>query len=245
MAKILIIGAGSAIAEAAARRWAARGDALFLVDRDAERMGAVAADLRVRGGAVAGQAVMDVNDFGSHARVLDQAVAALGGLDLALVAHGTLGDQGASERDVAMALKELSTNALSVISLGTLLANRFEAQGHGCLAVISSVAGDRARQSNYVYGTAKATVTAFLSGLRNRLHRSGVQVLTIKPGMVDTPMTASFKKGPLFASAETVAAGIVRAVDKKKDVVYVPGYWRLIMAVIKALPEPVFKRLRL
>ncbi|HXC65533.1 MAG TPA: SDR family NAD(P)-dependent oxidoreductase, partial [bacterium] len=123
--------------------------------------------------------------------------------------------------------------------------NRFEAQGRGCLAVISSVAGDRGRQSNYVYGTAKATVTAFLSGLRNRLFRSGVQVLTIKPGMVDTPMTAALKKGPLFASADTVAAGIVRAVDKRRDVVYVPGYWRLVMGVIKALPEGVFKRLKL
>jgi decaprenylphospho-beta-D-erythro-pentofuranosid-2-ulose 2-reductase len=245
MAKILIIGAGSAIAEATARRWAIRGDALYLVDRDAERLGAVAGDLRVRGGSVAGQAVLDVNDFAAHAKVLDAAAAALGGLDLAFIAHGTLGDQAAGEADPAVALKELSTNALSVVSLGTLLANRFEAQGWGCLAVISSVAGDRGRQSNYVYGTAKATVTAFLSGLRNRLYRSGVRVLTIKPGMVDTPMTASFKKGPLFASAETVAAGIVRAVDEKKDVVYVPGYWRLVMAVIKALPEAVFKRLKL
>jgi decaprenylphospho-beta-D-erythro-pentofuranosid-2-ulose 2-reductase len=245
MAKILIIGAGSAIAEATARRWAARGDALYLVDRDAERLGAVAADLRVRGGAVAGHSILDVNDFAAHAGVLDAAAAALGGLDLALIAHGTLGDQAACEQDPAVALKEISTNALSVISLGTLLANRFEAQGRGCLAVISSVAGDRGRQSNYVYGTAKATVTAFLSGLRNRLYRSGVQVLTIKPGMVDTPMTAAFKKGPLFASAETVAAGIVRAVDQRRDVVYVPGYWRLVMAVIKALPEAVFKRLKL
>ena len=245
MAKILIIGAGSAIAEATARRWAARGDALYLVDRDAERLGAVAADLLVRGGSVAGHAVLDVNDFAAHARVLDDAAAALGGLDLAFIAHGTLGDQAACERDPAVALKEISTNALSVISLGTLLANRFEAQGRGCLAVISSVAGDRGRQSNYVYGTAKATVTAFLSGLRNRLFRSGVQVLTIKPGMVDTPMTAAFKKGPLFASAETVAAGIVRAVDKRRDVVYVPGYWRLVMGVVKALPEAVFKRLKL
>jgi decaprenylphospho-beta-D-erythro-pentofuranosid-2-ulose 2-reductase len=245
MAKILIIGAGSAIAEATARRWAGRGDSLYLVDRDAERLGAVAADLGVRGGSVAGQAVLDVNDFSAHARVLDQAAEALGGLDLALIAHGTLGDQAASERDPAVALKEISTNALSVISLGTLLANRFEAQGRGCLAVISSVAGDRGRQSNYVYGTAKATVTAFLSGLRNRLFRSGVQVLTIKPGMVDTPMTAALKKGPLFASADTVAAGIVRAVDKRRDVVYVPGYWRLVMGVIKALPEGVFKRLKL
>ncbi|HXB97452.1 MAG TPA: SDR family NAD(P)-dependent oxidoreductase, partial [bacterium] len=152
MAKILIIGAGSAIAEATARRWAGRGDTLYLVDRDAERLGAVAADLGVRGASVAGHAVLDVNEFGRHAAVLDQAVAALGGLDVALIAHGTLGDQRAAELDPAVALKELSTNALSVVSLGTLLANRLEAQGRGCLAVISSVAGDRGRQSNYVYG---------------------------------------------------------------------------------------------
>ena len=111
--------------------------------------------------------------------------------------------------------------------------------------VISSVAGDRGRQSNYVYGSAKAAVTTFLQGLRNRLHPAGVQVLTVKPGFVDTPMTSAFPKGPLWASPEQIARGIHRAIQKRKDVVYLPGFWRLIMRVIREIPEAVFKRLSL
>jgi short-subunit dehydrogenase len=169
----------------------------------------------------------------------------LGGLDTVLIAYGTLGDQKASAASVPETLEQLSTNFLSVVALGTLLANRLEAQRSGCLAVISSVAGERGRQSNYVYGTAKAGVSAFLQGLRNRLYPSGVQVLTIKPGFVDTPMTAGLKKGPLFASADAVARGIVRAVDRRKDVVYLPAFWAPIMALIRAIPEGIFKRMKL
>jgi short-subunit dehydrogenase len=139
----------------------------------------------------------------------------------------------------------LQTNGTSVIALLTLLANRFEAQGHGTLAVIGSVAGDRGRQSNYVYGTAKGMLAIFLQGLRNRLHRRGVNVLTIKPGFVDTPMTAGFEKGPLWASPEQVASRIIVAIDKGWDVVYAPAFWRLIMLVITTIPERVFKRLSL
>lgn len=245
MAKILIIGATSAMAEATARRWAARGDSLYLLARDAERLQALAGDLGIRGAKVAGFAVFDANDLQHHAAKLDDAVLALGGLDIALIAHGTLTDQKRAQLDVGYLLSELSTNAVSTLSLCTLLGNAFEAQGRGSLAVISSVAGERGRQSNYVYGTAKAAVSTFLQGLRNRLSPKGVHVLTIKPGFVDTPMTAAIKKGPLFASADTVAKGIVAAIDKKKDVVYLPGFWALIMAIIRAIPEPIFKKLKL
>jgi short-subunit dehydrogenase len=138
------------------------------------------------------------------------------------------------------------TNGLSPISLCTLLAQRFEAQGHGCIAVITSVAGDRGRQSNYVYGTAKGMVSRFLEGLRNRLAAHGVAVVDIRPGFVDTPMTAAIvKKGPLWSQPDTLAAGIVRAIDAGRDIVYLPGYWRWIMGVIRHIPEPVFKRMRL
>ncbi|MBI5257583.1 MAG: SDR family oxidoreductase [Burkholderiales bacterium] len=244
--KILIIGATSAIAEATARRWAAQGHALCLLGRHAQRLQTLADDLKVRGAAAAHCAVLDVNDFAAHAGVLEAATSALQGLDLVLIAHGTLGDQKACERDVAATLQELNTNALSVIALLTLLANRFEAQRSGSIAVIGSVAGDRGRQSNYVYGTAKGALGLFLQGLRNRLQPAGVQVLTIKPGFVDTPMTAAFdKKGPLWATPDAVARDIVSAIERRRDVLYTPWFWRGIMMIIRLIPERVFKRLRL
>ncbi|MBI2306728.1 MAG: SDR family oxidoreductase [Rhodocyclales bacterium] len=245
MQKILIIGATSAIAEAAARQWAARGAALFLVARNAAKLDAIAADLIVRGAAKAGTRVMDATDTAAHAAMLDAAVAALGGIDVALIAHGTLPDQQACAASVELTLHEIDTNGLSVVALATRLANLMEAQGSGSLAVISSVAGDRGRQSNYVYGAAKGMVTRFLQGLRNRLAKKGVQVLTVKPGFVDTPMTAAFRKGALWAKPEQVARGIIAAIDRKKDEVYLPGFWRLIMLIIRHIPERIFKKLSL
>ena len=245
MQKVLIVGATSAIAEASARLWAARGDALFLVGRNATRLEIIAADLSVRGAATVGCFVMDAADTAKHAAMLDAAFIALGGLDVALIAHGTLPDQKACEASVELTLKEIDNNGLSVVALATLLGDKFEAQGHGSLAVIGSVAGDRGRQSNYVYGAAKGLVSLFLQGLRNRLAKKGVQVLTIKPGFVDTPMTASFKKGALWAQPDDIARGILRAIEQRKDIVYLPGFWRLIMLIIRHIPERVFKRLSL
>jgi decaprenylphospho-beta-D-erythro-pentofuranosid-2-ulose 2-reductase len=126
-----------------------------------------------------------------------------------------------------------------------LLAKQLEQQGHGCIAVISSVAGDRGRQSNYVYGTAKGALSIFLQGLRNRLGKTGVQVLTIKPGFVDSPMTKDFDKGLLWVKPAMIAQGILRAIEKKKEVVYLPFFWRYIMLIIKMIPEKIFKRLTL
>ncbi len=245
MRKVLIVGATSAIAEAVARLFAAQGDLLYLAGRRAEALEAIAADLRVRGAARVQTEAMDANAIERHAALLDNADAALGGLDTVLVAHGTLSDQAACQQSVALTFQELHTNALSVIALLTLVANRFEAQRSGTIAVISSVAGDRGRQSNYVYGTAKAAVSTFLSGLRQRLHQSGVQVLTIKPGFVDTPMTREFPKGLLWAKPERVARDIVRAMEKGKNVIYTPGFWLLIMRFIKAIPEMLFVKIQL
>lgn len=243
MRKVLIVGASSAIAEAVARLFAAQGDMLYLAGRRAEALEAIAADLRVRGAARAQTEVMDANTIERHAALLDNADAALGGLDTVLIAHGTLSDQAACQKSVALTFQELHTNALSVIALLTLVATRFEAQRSGTIAVISSVAGDRGRQSNYVYGTAKAAVSTFLSGLRQRLHKSSVHVVTIKPGFVDTPMTREFPKGLLWAQPERVARDIVTAMEKGKDVVYTPGFWRVIILIIKSLPEKIFKSL--
>ena len=246
MKKILIIGATSAIADATARLWAAQGHRLYLLGRNAERLGNIATDLRVRGAESAQFAVLDVNDFACHATVLSAAIEALGGIDIVLIAHGTLGDQKACEQDFAAALLELNTNAISVISLLTHLGNRFELQRQGSIVVISSVAGDRGRQSNYVYGTAKGAVSIFLQGLRQRLHKSGVQVLTIKPGFVDTPMTAGFdKKGLLWVGPEVIAQCICSGVEKMRDVVYAPWFWWGVMGVIRAVPEYIFKKLNL
>lgn len=245
MQKILIIGATSAIATASARRYAEQGASLYLLARNAERLENLAADLQVRGAHSVVSAAFDANDFASHEAVLARAKQALGGLDIVLIAHGTLGDQTACEQDFTRTLQEFNTNFLSVVSLLTHLANDFAAQQHGSIAVISSVAGDRGRQSNYVYGTAKGALSIFLQGLRNRLHPHGVHVLTIKPGFVDTPMTAAFKKGALWASPEAIASGIQRAIEQRRDLVYLPAWWRIIMAVIRAIPEGIFKKLKL
>lgn len=245
MRRIMIIGATSAIAEATARIFASRGDALCLVGRDATRLKAIADDLAVRGAVRSASLTLDVTDFAAHAGVLEQAERELGGLDTVLIAHGTLSDQAECERSVEALRREFDVNALSTMALLTPLANRFQQQGHGTLAVISSVAGDRGRMSNYAYGSAKAAVSAFLSGQRQRLQKYGVNVLTIKPGFVDTPMTREFPKGALWAQPEVVARGIANAIDKGRSVVYLPWFWSLIMLVIKHVPEFVFKRVKL
>ncbi len=242
MKKILIIGATSAIAEHCARLWTARGDALYLVARNEERLTAIANDLKVRGAKEAHYYCMDLNDINNHAVMLDAADAVLGGIDTVLIAHGTLSDQKACEQSVEETPRQIQTNALSSISLLTLIANRFEAKQAGTIAVISSVAGDRGRASNYVYGSSKAMITAFASGLRQRLYKANVAVVTIKPGFVDTPMTAEFKKGILWAKPASVAAKIVRAIDQRKDEVYVPGFWWVIMTIIKMIPARLFQR---
>lgn len=246
MRKILIIGATSAIAESTARLFATRGDALFLVARNGVRLQSIADDLKVRGAPRAAIATLDVTDFAAHAAVIEQAERELGGLDVALIAHGTLSDQNECQTSVDTLRREFDINAISTMSLLTELANRFEARKQGTLAVISSVAGDRGRQSNYVYGSAKAAVTAFASGLRQRLAKVNVDVLTIKPGFVDTPMTAVIpNKGALWAPPARVAAAIVDAIDKRRNVVYLPWFWRWIMLVIRHIPEPIFKKLKL
>lgn len=245
MKKILIIGATSSIAEAAARIWASRGDMLFLVGRNQEQLNSIAADLKVRGAPQVEILQLELNQFDAHSRTLDLVFKRFGNIDITLIAHGTLSNQKLCEHSVELTLNELKTNGLSVIALLTDLANRFEAQRKGVIAVISSVAGDRGRQSNYIYGSAKALVTAFTSGLRQRLNSAGVSVVTIKPGFVDTPMTERFKKGLLWASREKVAKLIVKACDKENGDVYAPSYWFPIMLIIKLIPNSVFKRLRL
>lgn len=242
MRKTLIVGANSAIAQATARRFAAAGDALFLVSRDADKLASVAADLKTRGASRVATHLMDADDLQAHAAMLESAIASLNGLDTVLIAYGTLPDQASCEARPEQAVRAWHTNALSVIALLTRLANHFEQQRRGTLAVISSVAGDRGRRSNYVYGSAKAGLSCFLEGLRHRLHAADVRVLTIKPGMIDTPMTAAMPKGSLWATPERVGRDIHAAIERGRELCYTPFYWRYIMLVIRALPRWLFKR---
>lgn len=246
--RVIIFGATSAIAEHTARQLASSGASICCVARDAEKLENIVQDLNVRASdkQVITGLHADLTDLDRHETLIQQATEQLGGLDTALIIHGTLPDQEQCQASVATTLKEIDTNATSTISLLTLLANQFEQQNHGSLAVVSSVAGDRGRQSNYVYGAAKGMVSLFLQGLRNRLASSNVRVVTIKPGFVDTPMTAAFdKKGFLWAQPDTIATGIIRSIQKRKDVVYLPWFWLPIMLIIKSIPEKLFKRLSL
>ncbi|HOU52848.1 MAG TPA: SDR family oxidoreductase [Myxococcota bacterium] len=246
MSRILVFGCTSAIAIEAARTWASRKERLFLVARDPQKLQVLAGDLRARGATQVETLVMDALDFDRHPSLLETAEQALGGpIDRVLVAHGVLSDEARGRADYGAAERDLKVNFLSVVSILTPIANTFEARKQGVIAVIGSVAGDRGRQSNYLYGTSKAAVATFLQGLRNRLWKSGVAVVTIKPGFVDTPMTAHLQKSPLFASPQKVGRGIVRAMDRRRDVVYLPAFWRPILLAVIHIPEALFKKMSL
>ncbi|VVD27233.1 SDR family oxidoreductase [Paraburkholderia dioscoreae] len=243
MKNILIVGATSAIAIACARHWATQGARFFLVARNGERLQQVAADLSARGAQLAACHQLDIDRLDLHSGMLEHCQRELGALDIVLVAPGTLPDQTACQADPAVAVREFNTNAVSVIALLTPIANILEAQKRGALAVISSVAGDRGRPSNYLYGSAKAALSAFCEGLNARLFKAGVHVLTVKPGFVATPMTAGLPlPGPLVATPDQVAGDIVRAVDKRKDVLYTRWFWAPIMLIIRSVPRFLFKR---
>ncbi len=255
MNNIVIFGAGSAIAQAFGRLMTPQKPNLVLIDRDRRRAEIVAADLKTRGAAAAHPIGADLTKTSEHLRLWLNIRKNMDSIDTVLIAYGTLGDQRAGEANFAVAEKELKTNFLSVVSLLTIIANDLEVaeatvaarkskQDPPVIAVISSVAGDRGRKSNYIYGTAKGGLSVFLQGLRNRLH-GRVHVLTIKPGFVDTPMTAGFKKGRLWVKPDRVARKILEAILRQKNVAYIPWWWRYLMLVIKLIPEPVFKRMNL
>ncbi len=244
MKKILIIGAASAIARATEQFFANEKAKLFLVDLDHERLEAVKGEMIAYGASEVFCEEMNVLEYDSHDEVFSNAVDALGGLDAVLIAHGTMVRNDDSMRSPYVIKREFEINALSVMSIATIAANYFEQQKAGTIAVISSVAGDRGRRSNYVYGSAKGAVSLFLQGLRARMTECGVKVITIKPGQVDTPMTADMPKTPLFSSPETIGKGIFEAMKNGKEIVYLPGYWRLVMWVVKHIPESIFKHLK-
>jgi short-subunit dehydrogenase len=205
----------------------------------------VAQDLLTRGALAVDTWIMDLDDTTAHPEMLASAAERLGRIDLALIAHGVLGDQQAAEADFEVAAAILHTNFISAVSLLTWLGNYFQAQRGGTLAVISSVAGDRGRKSNYVYGASKGALNVFLAGLRNRIDRDGVHVLTIKPGFVATPMTAHVPHNALFASPDQIAQGILKAVHRRRDVAYLPWFWFWIMLLVRAIPNRFFKKMNM
>jgi decaprenylphospho-beta-D-erythro-pentofuranosid-2-ulose 2-reductase len=235
--KIAIFGATSAIAENVARLYAAEGAELFLAGRGVERLDSIALDLKVRGAQSVDVAEVDFNDIASLERVVGLA----GEFDVCLVAYGSLPSQEAVERNPQLAPESLHTNFVSPVTLLLFLADKLRS---GCaVAVITSVAGDRGRRSNYLYGAAKGGLSRFLEGFAHRMAQKRVQIVDIRPGLVDTPMTDGFdKSGLLWTTSERVAADIKRALDRRQGVVYTPWFWQVAMAIIRRIPRRLFHR---
>jgi short-subunit dehydrogenase len=243
---IFISGATSAIAQAWGRLHAVQNAGFYLLGRDAEKLDAVKRDLLARGAREVSVHALDMATEQDYDNVVAALYAHWPSVDIALFAQGSLPDQRVLEHRSADVRKMFELNAMSYILPASLIAERMAQAGRGSVVLVSSVAGDRGRQSNYFYGTSKAAVTTFAQGLRNHVFKHGVQVLTVKPGFVDTPMTAHLKKGgPLWATAEQIAICIETGLNKKKDVVYAPWFWQIIMLVIRHVPECIFKRLAL
>jgi len=239
MSYILIIGAKSDIAKAVAREYAKHGYDLYLAARDAEELTDFVQDVVTRTQRDVNPVELDILDYESHQAFYDSLEEKPLGV---ISAVGYLGEQEKAQRDFSEAQKIIDTNYTGVVSLFNIIADDFEKRRSGFMVGISSVAGDRGRKSNYIYGSAKAALTAYLSGLRNRLHDAQVQVLTVKPGFVATKMTEDMDlPEKLTAQPEEVAQDIFRAQQKGKDVLYTKWVWRYIMMVIKAIPEWKFK----
>ncbi len=241
---MLILGANSDLAQALARKFAQVERAhLTLASRDLGLLEKQGRDLEIRFQVKTRTVYFDATDFASHAGFY-------AGLDpkpdLVVLAFGYLGDQKKAQEDFGETRRIIAVNFIGAVSILEIIARDFEGRGHGCLIGISSVAGERGRQSNYVYGAAKGALAIYLGGLRNRLHPRGVRVLTVLPGFVATKMTEHLDlSGMLVATPEEVADDVYRAWKKGKEIVYTKGLWKWIMWIIKAIPEKVFKRLKL
>lgn len=247
MKRILIIGATSAIAAACANEWLTHGQCRFvLTGRNTNRLQNIQDDLLARGAQAVTSLELDITQTGQIQPVIDEACSILGQIDIALVAPGTLPDQAHCQQNVDVAIQEFNNNATAIIAVLTHLANQLEQQGCGQLGVISSVAGDRGRGSNYLYGAAKSAVSAFCSGLMMRLYKVNVAVTLIKPGFVRTPMTAGLPlPEKLVATPEQVAQRIVKGMARKQTCIYAPGFWRYILLIIRLIPNRMFRKLSL
>ena len=246
-APVLIIGATSGIAQAVADRLASQGTPLVLAARNESELQAIANDLKIRYEIKIRTVIFEALDFETHQQVIEICWSE-SDMQGVVVCHGSLPDQQAAQADWSVAQQTLDINFTSVVSVLEKIAAKFIAQGQGgYLAVLSSVAGDRGRQSNYIYGAAKGGLSVYLQGLRNRLYHDDIHVLTVKPGFVYTAMTAEVlnEKSPLVASPDQVARDICRAIAKRKNVIYTRWFWRYIMYIIKKIPEWKFKRMKM
>lgn len=241
---VLILGATSAIARATAMAFAARGAELYLASRDTEELRRIAADIRLRHGIVVHHGAFDAEATETHEAFFQAVLATMPELSGVVLAFGYLGDAQAA-REFKLGAKVIAANFTGAASILSLCADHFEPRRQGFIIAISSVAGDRGRQSNYVYGAAKGALSLYLQGLRNRLYPTGVRVITVKPGFVDTAMTYGLPGLFLVASPQDIGERIARSLEKNADVVYLPWFWRYIMLIIKHIPEPIFKRLKL
>lgn len=242
---VLIAGATSAIARGIAVGFAKRGYALVLAGRDHEETGRIAADLTVRYGVATRAVSFDAADPATHQDFVDALFGHAPLLEGVVLCFGLLGDQASATGDLNVAGQIVDVNYRGAVTLLTPIANHFEQRGSGFIAALASVAGDRGRQSNYVYGSAKGALALFLQGLRQRLAKRNVSVTTIKPGFVDTKMTFGLPGMFLVADPADVGERAVRAILKGKPVVYLPWFWRWIMLIIKSIPERIFMRLKL
>ncbi len=242
--KIVILGATSGIALEVERQLAQRGLELRLVARSAERLAALQSDLLARGAKQVLTFAADLAAIRRHSAIYDFVRRSFPGYDTVLLAYGSMQDQKDAEISVDKLVDELNTNFVSAAAILTLFAADLEQRRTGCIAAITSVAGDRGRRSNYVYGSTKGALSLFLQGLRSRLHPAGVKVITIKPGPVQTPMTDHLANAERFADPKLVAGDIVHALERRSpDVLYTPWFWRHIMRAVRQIPETVFKRL--
>ena len=244
MKQVVILGATSGIALEVQRQLAHRTCEMLLVARSAERLAQVQSDLRLRGAPRVAVYAADLADISQHAGVCAFASSAMPDFDTVLLAYGSMHDQKLAATSIELLTEELQVDFVSAAAILTRFAADLERRHSGCIAAITSVAGDRGRRSNYIYGSAKGALALFLQGLRARLYPSGVRVITIKPGPVRTPMTDQFPNRVRFASPRRVASDITRALARRSpDVLYTPGIWRYIMLGVRLIPEAIFKRL--
>jgi decaprenylphospho-beta-D-erythro-pentofuranosid-2-ulose 2-reductase len=242
--KAVVLGATKGMGRALARGMAERGDALFLLGRDAAELARSAADLEIRGAAKpVGFAVVDLRAGASFARALDEADAQLAGFDTVVVTAGDFASQETLETDAARLRELLETNFTNTILFCEEARVRLLARGGGTLCVFSSVAGDRARKPVTLYGAAKAGLSYYLEGLDHKFRASGLRTVTVKPGFVNTGMTAGLTPPPFAGEPDTVARRVLRALDRGAPVVYAPPIWALVMLVIRALPRAVMRRI--